>query len=81
MSCLVRLVKNCKIAGWQNVNELTHSFKESFFKENFFQNRLVYWTQIFRGNWNCYALSIFRVLVYFLASSENNKNILVRQKM
>ena len=37
------------------------------------------WTQIFRENLNCYALSIFRVFI-LLAPSDSDKHMLVRQK-
>ena len=37
------------------------------------------WTQIFRENLNCYALSIFRVFI-LLASSDSDKHMLMRQK-
>ena len=36
------------------------------------------WTQIFRDNLNCYALSIFRVFILF-ASSDSDKHMLMRQ--
>ena len=38
------------------------------------------WTQIFRENLNCYALSIFRVFI-LLASSDSDKHMLMRQKV
>ena len=38
------------------------------------------WTQIFRENLNCYALSIFGVFI-LLASSDSDKHILMRQKV
>ena len=38
------------------------------------------WTQIFRENLNCYALSILRVFI-LLASSDSDKHMLMRQKV
>ena len=39
----------------------------------------MYWAQIFRENWNCYALSIFRAFI-LLTSSDSDKHMLMRQK-
>ena len=40
----------------------------------------LYRAQVFRDNWNCYALSLFRDFTS-LASSGNSKHILMRQKV
>ena len=40
----------------------------------------MYWAQFFRDNWNCYALSIFRVFI-LLESSDSEKRMLMRQKV
>ena len=45
------------------------------FSKRFLPNYLVYLTQVFRDNWNCYALSIFRNFI-LLASSDNKKPML-----
>ena len=37
--------------------------KSPVFRREFLRKYLVYWAQIFRHNWNCYALSIFRVFI------------------
>ena len=44
-----------------------------------FSARGLYRAQVFRDNWNCYALSLFRE--FLLASSGNSKHILMRQKV
>ena len=49
------------------------------FSKRFLPNCLVYLAQVFRDNWNCYALSIFRNFI-LLASSDNKKPMLMRQK-
>ena len=50
------------------------------FIREFLRNHSMNWTQIFRENLNCYALSIFRVLI-LLASSDSEKHMLMRQKV
>ena len=53
---------------------MSHTFSVKFrvFRREFLRNYSVYWAQIFRDNWNCYALSIFRVFI-LLASSDSDK--------
>ena len=47
----IAAIKNCKITGWQNVNE-DHTFFRTFgiFQREFLRNYLVYRAQIFRDN-------------------------------
>ena len=61
---------------------ISHTFSVKFrvFRREFLRNHSVYWAQIFRDNWNCYALSIFRVFI-LLASSDSDKHMLMRQKV
>ena len=49
--------------GWVAKTLMSHTFFVEFwpFKREFLRNHSVYQDQIFRDNWNCYALSIFRV--------------------
>ena len=54
--------------------------KFEVFLREFVRNYLKYRVEIFRDNLNCYALSIFRNFV-LLASSDNDKPILMRQQM
>ena len=49
------------------------------FQREFIRNNLVCRAPISRDNWNCYALSIFRNFM-LLASSDNDKLMLMRQK-
>ena len=66
-------IKNCEIAGLK-VNEPTISpVKFRVFRREFLQNHSMNWTQIFRENLNCYALSVFRVFI-LLASSDSDKH-------
>ena len=53
--------------------------KLGLFQREFLWNYLVYRAQIFRDNWNCHALSIFGNFT-LLASSDNDKPMLMRQK-
>ena len=61
-------IKNCKITGWQiinDINELIHSTCKFWgFSKRISPKLFGYRAQIFRDNWNCYALSIFRVFIY-----------------
>ena len=54
----------------------SHTFSVKFrvFRREVLRNHSVYWAQIFRDNWNCYALSTFRVFI-LLASSGSDKHI------
>ena len=61
---------------------MSHTFFVKFrvFKREFLRNRSVYLAQIFKDNWNCYALSIFRGSIS-LTSSDNDEHMLMTQKM
>ena len=71
-------LRNC----WVAKKLMSHTFSVKFrvFRREFLRNHSVYWAQIFRDNWNCYALSIFRVFI-LLASSDSDKHMLMRQKV
>ena len=60
---------------------MSHTFFVKFrvFKIEFLRNHLVHRIQIFRDNWNCYALSIFRGFI-LLALSDNDEHMLMRQR-
>ena len=70
-------LRNCCVAK----KLISHTFSVKFlvFRREFLPNHSLYWAQIFRDNWNCYALSIFRVFI-LLASSDSDKHMLMRQK-
>ena len=70
-------LRNC----WVAKKVMSHTFFVKFrvFKREFLRNDWVYRAQIFRDNWNCYALSIFRCFILF-ASSDNDEHMLMRQK-
>ena len=51
----------------------TSSVKFRVFRKEFLRNHLMNWTQIFRENLNCCALSIFRVFI-LLGSSDSDKH-------
>ena len=70
-------LRNC----WVAKKLMSHTFFVKFrvFKREFLRNHWVYRAQIFRDNWNCYALSIFRCFILF-ASSDNDEHMLMRQK-
>ena len=57
----------------------TSSVKFRVFRREILRNHSVYWVQIFRDNWNCYALSIIRVFI-LLASSDSDKHMLMDKK-
>ena len=57
----------------------TSPVKFRVFRREFLRNHSMNWTQIFRENLNCYALSIFRVFI-LLASSDSDRHMLMRQK-
>ena len=59
---------------------ITFPVKFGVFRREFLRNHSMNWTQIFRENLNCYALSIFRVFM-LLASSDSDKHMLMRQKV
>ena len=60
---------------------MSHTFSVKFrvFRREFLRSHSVYWAQIYRDNWNCYALSIFRVFI-LLASSNSDKLMLWGKK-
>ena len=64
--------KTAKLLGGKKVNE------PYIKKKRISPKPLMYWAQIFRENWNCYALSIFRVFI-LLASSDSDKHIYVNE--
>ena len=71
-------LRNCCVA--KKLMSHTFSVKFRVFRREFLRNHSVYWAQIFRDNWNCYALSIFRVFM-LLASPDSDKHMLMRQKV
>ena len=74
----ISAIKNCRhyyVA--KNLMSHTLSVKFRVFRREFLRNHLVYWTQIFRDNWHCYVLSIFRVFI-LSASSDSDKHMLMR---
>ena len=71
-------LRNCRVA--KTLISHTLSVKFRVFRTYFLRNHSVYWAQIFRDNWNCYALSIFGVFI-LLASSDSDKPKLMRQKV
>ena len=60
-------LRNC----WVAKKLMSHTFSVKFrvFRGQFIRNHSLYWAQIFRDNWNCYALSIFRVFILFRGGS------------
>ena len=71
-------LRNCCVA--KKLMSDTFSVKFRVFRREFLRNHSVYWAQIFRDNWNCYALSIFLVFI-LLASWDSDKPKLMRQKV
>ena len=63
-------VRNCWVA--KKLMSRTSPVKFRVFRREFLRNHSMNWTQIFRENLNCYALSIFRVFI-LLASSDSDK--------
>ena len=61
----ISAIKNCKIAVAKKLMSHTFSVKFRVFRREFLRNHSVYWAQIFKDNWNCYALLIFRVFIFF----------------
>ena len=70
-------LRNCWVA--KKLMSQTFSVKFRVFRREVVRNHWMYWAQIFRENWNCYVLSIFRVVI-LLASSDSDKHMLMRQK-
>ena len=70
-------LRNC----WVTKKLMSDTFFVKFrvFKREFLRNHSVYWTQIFRDNWNCYALLIIRSFIS-LTYSDNEKHALMRPK-
>ena len=71
-------LRNCCVA--KKLMSDTFSVKFRVFRREFLRNHSVYWAQIFRDNWNYYALSIFLVFI-LLASWDSDKPKLMRQKV
>ena len=71
-------LRNCWVA--KKLMSRTSPVKFRVFRREFLRNHSMNWTQIFRENLNCYALSIFRVFI-LLASSDSDKHVLMRQKV
>ena len=71
-------LRNCCVA--KKLMSRTSAVKFVVFRREFLRNHSMNWTQIFRENLNCYALSIFRVFI-LLASSDSDKHMLMRQKV
>ena len=62
-------LQNCWVA--KKLMSRTSPVKFGVFRREFLRNHSMNWTQIFRENLNCYALSIFRVFI-LLASSDSD---------
>ena len=71
-------LRNCW--GAKKLMSRTSPVKFRVFRREFLRNHSMNWTQIFRENLNCYALSIFRAFIS-LASSDSDKHMLMRQKV
>ena len=71
-------LRNCWVA--KKLMSRTSPVKFQVFRREFLRNHSMNWTQIFREDLNCYALSIFRVFI-LLASSDCDKHMLMRQKV
>jgi len=71
-------LRNCWVA--KKLMSRSSAVKFRAFRREFLQNHSMNWTQIFRENFNCYALSILRVFM-LLASSDSDKHMLMRQKV
>ena len=73
-------LQNCCVA--KKLMSHTFSAKLRVFRREFLRNHSVYWAQIFRDNWNCYALSKFRVfilLAYVNEAKSVNKDSPIRR--
>ena len=68
-----------KLSNFQLFASRTSSVKFRVFRREFLPNHSMNRTQIFGENLNCYALSIFRVLI-LLASSDRDKEKLNEAK-
>ena len=71
-------LRNCWVA--KKLRSRTYPVKFRVLRREFLRNHSMNWTQIFRENLNCYALSIFTVFM-LLASSDSDKHMLMRQKV
>ena len=63
----IAAIKNCQMLNFRPVGR------------NFLRNVSVHRAQMFRDNWNCFALSIFSDLI-LIAWSGNETGMLIRQK-
>ena len=70
-------LRNC----WVAKKLMSRIFPVKFrgFRRELLRNHSMNWTQILRVKLNCYALSIFRVIL--LASSDIDKHMLMRQNV
>ena len=59
-------LRNCCVA--KKLTSYTFSVKFRVVRGGFLRNHSMYWAQSFRDNWNCYALSIFRVFISLVSS-------------
>ena len=66
------------LGGAKKLMSCTFFVKFRVFKREFLLDHWVHWAQIFRDNWNCYALSIFRGFI-LLASPDNNEHNYVHE--
>ena len=66
-------LRNC----WVAKKVMSHAFFATFrvFKRGFLWNHSVYRAQLFRDNWNCYALSIFRGFILLASSDYEAENV------
>ena len=71
-------LQNCWVA--KTLMSRTSPVKFRVFRREFLRNHSMNWTQMFRENLNCCALSIFRVFIS-LASSDSDKHMLMKQKI
>ena len=69
-------LRNCCVA--KKLQSRTFSVKFRVFRREFLRNHSVYWAQISRDNWNCYALSIFRVFILLAPSNSAIRFLLTR---
>ena len=68
-------LRNCWVA--RNLMSRTPPVKFGVFRREFLRNHSTNWTQIFRENVNCYALSMLRAFI-LLASSDSDTYMLMK---
>ena len=64
---------------WLAKKLMSRTSPVKFFRREFLRNHLMNWTQIFRENLNCYALSVFRVFILFYCSYDSDKHNYVNE--